>query len=516
MSEAPNEIPAALAPVVDMTPAVEVAPQGMVSTTPLPLHAHGGAACAAPQAPASAQPLGYMPPQDDHRALRTSRLKWSILTSLLTKPLAFVAPIITVPLFLKYLGADRYGLFESIGALTVWLTLTNAGLTLGLINKLTDCHVSGDRETARRYVTSLIFVLLGSTLVVSLLVTLIVPAVNWSAVFRSDSVLGRRETPWAVWAASLATVWGLLVSVPQAIYAGYQENHRNNIWDGISKAVTLIACIAVVRTSWGLVGVILAAAGSAVLIRTINILVLFTWEKPWLLPLPRYFDRALLLGTMKQGVGLFVIASSALGIFQADKLVISHFVGADAVAQYSIIGRPFMLVFGVYSMVLSPLWPAHGEALRRGDVDWARRALLTSMTFGWLAMLACGTVMFFFGDLVLRVWRVHGIAVSHSLVLAMTAVFVLWTWMTSISVLLNSANVLRAQMWFIGLHALLNVIVACLVAPRYGTNGVAWSISLTGIVTSAWGYPWMLRRYVLRPARGAAPAAAANVAGALA
>src|SRR5439155_14321633 len=120
----------------------------------------------------------------------------------------------------------------------------------------------------------------------------------------------------------------------------------------------------------GLVGVILASAGAALLVRILNVLVLFTWEKPWLLPHPRYFDLKLLRGTMRQGFGLFVIGSSVLGIFQVDKLIIGHFVGPDAVTQYSVIGRPFLLVFGLYSLVLGPLWPAHGEALRRGDVEW--------------------------------------------------------------------------------------------------------------------------------------------------
>src|SRR5687768_2495209 len=87
-----------------------------------------------------------------HRALRKKRLKQSLFSSLITRPISFLLPLITVPLFLKYLGGkERYGLYESIGALAMYIGITNAGLTLGLINHLTECHVSGDREQARRY-----------------------------------------------------------------------------------------------------------------------------------------------------------------------------------------------------------------------------------------------------------------------------------------------------------------------------------------------------------------------------
>jgi O-antigen/teichoic acid export membrane protein len=241
------------------------------------------------------------------------------------------------------------------------------------------------------------------------------------------------------------------------------------------------------------------------LVRLINSVVLFTVEKPWLLPHPRYFDRGLLKGSMKQGIGLFVISASAMGIFQIDKVIIAHFLGQDQVTHYSVVYRPFMLVFSFYQMFLAPLWPAHGEALRRGEVEWTKRALRISVTAGCCAVAACGGVMLLFGDPILRIWT-RG-AVTHaptSLVLALTSLFVLWTWMSSISVLLNAAGVLRVQMWIIASHAALNVIVALLLVKPFGVEGVAWSMSITGLLTSVWGYPYVLRRHIYSRKQAAA------------
>ncbi len=72
------------------------------------------------------------------------------MRGLLTKPLATVITLVSVPLFLRYLGKEGYGLYQAIIAFSAQLALTNAGLSSGLVNKLTDCHVSGDRELARR------------------------------------------------------------------------------------------------------------------------------------------------------------------------------------------------------------------------------------------------------------------------------------------------------------------------------------------------------------------------------
>jgi O-antigen/teichoic acid export membrane protein len=432
-----------------------------------------------------------------HRVERSRRLKWSIVTALLTKPVAFITPIITVPLFLHYLGKEGYGLFANIGALTIWLSLSNAGLTLGLLNRLTECHVSGDRALAQRYVSTLLLMLVALTALITVLVSAAVPFVDWSRVFKASSPDVLRDAPLAVWLAALATVFGLVFSVGHPIYSAYQENHRNNVWDGLSKVLTLAACIAVVRTSWGLPGVVLAAAGTNTLVRMINMVVLFSWEKPWLTPRLRFFDRTLLAGTVRQGLGLFVISAASMSIFQVDKLIIGAVLGQDGVADYDVVARPFLIVFGLYSVLLGPRWPAYGEALRRGDVDWVRRALRRSLIAGVGGMTACGAAMFFFGDRIIDVWtRGEFVQVSRHLVVAMTALFVLWTWMGGLSILLNSAGVLRGQMWVMSLHAVLNVILAFPLARHFGVTGVAWSMTITGLLSSVWGYPWILRKHV--------------------
>ena len=97
------------------------------------------------------------------------------------------------------------------------------------------------------------------TIFIAAIVTVLAIAVNWQRVFETTDPLARSETPWAFWTAGTCVILGLLIGIAPAIYAAYQETHRNNIWDGIAKVASLAACFAVVSTNWGLVGVIIAA-----------------------------------------------------------------------------------------------------------------------------------------------------------------------------------------------------------------------------------------------------------------
>jgi O-antigen/teichoic acid export membrane protein len=443
----------------------------------------------------------------ERRAARGRRLKLSILTSLLTKPLAVVIPAVTVPLFLRYLGDERYGLYESIGALAAWIALTDAGLGLGLVNRLTDCHVTGDAPLARRYVSSFFVAILTLVALAAIVLTIAVPLIDWSAVFPRSGELARRQTPWAVWAAGMLVLLGLAASYPAAIYTAHQELHRYNLWDGAGKVATLLAGIAVVFTPFGLVGVMVAATGAAVAVRLLNTAYLFAREKPWLRPDPRLFDPTLLKATLTEAFGLFVISAAAMTLFQTDKLIIGVVLGPAEVTDYAVVGRVFMTTFGLWALLIAPLWPAYGEAVRRGDLHWVRWALVRSLLVGCGGILFTGLVMYFFGEQVVRIWtRGQPVNISRPLVVALTATFMLWTWVGFQSIALNAAGVLRPQMLVIGAHAALNLAIAVPAARWYGPVGVAWANFLTGLATTAWGHPWLIRRYILSaPPRTDAP-----------
>src|SRR5207253_1653007 len=95
-----------------------------------------------------------------------------------------------------------------------------------------------------------------------------------------------------------------------------------NIWDAAAKFATLLASIAVVYTQWGIVGVILASAGAATVVRLINCIALFGHEKRFLLPSTRMFDWNLLRALLSEGGALLLLQMSAIAIFQTDKLII--------------------------------------------------------------------------------------------------------------------------------------------------------------------------------------------------
>lgn len=64
---------------------------------------------------------------------------------------------ISVPLTLRYLGTERYGLWMTISSVIAVLGFSDLGLNNGLLNGISQANGTNDRELARRYVSSAFF-----------------------------------------------------------------------------------------------------------------------------------------------------------------------------------------------------------------------------------------------------------------------------------------------------------------------------------------------------------------------
>lgn len=282
---------------------------------------------------------GDIAPLDSFSAERGRRLFRAIFSGLLIRPLALIIPFISVPLFLKYLGNERYGLYEVVIGASAWLSLSNAGLTTGLVNRLTECEVSGDRQLARRYVSSLWFAMVALCLLFTLIATMVIPLVSWADVFKVQGRAGRSEIALVLWTTALITFIQSILGVPAAAYTAAQQIEKYNYWDGACKLSILLACFVVVHTPLGLLGVALATLGAPCAVRILNMLYLFTFERPWLRPRLTSFDITLVRSAMLDGILIFLLQVASLAIISADKLIIGFVLGSSEVVGFALLSR---------------------------------------------------------------------------------------------------------------------------------------------------------------------------------
>jgi O-antigen/teichoic acid export membrane protein len=229
----------------------------------------------------------------------------------------------------------------------------------------------------------------------------------------------------------------------------------------------------------------------------LNAWVLFH-QDPWLLPSPDAFHFAAAKRVLHLGLMFFVLQCGVTIGYSSDNIVISQILGAAAVAAYAVPQKLFGPISLLVSMAISPLWPAYGEALARGDLSWVRRIFFSSL---WLVLgisVSTCTLMALIGPRILNLFFGKQLHVPLSLLLALAGWGVVNSVSTVISVFLNGAGVLKEQMALIAVVSPFNLGLSIFLTKHFGVMGVSLGSALSQLLITLPVYSVLIRRVFSR------------------
>jgi O-antigen/teichoic acid export membrane protein len=157
-----------------------------------------------------------------------------------------------------------------------------------------------------------------------------------------------------------------------------------------------------------------------------------------------------------------------------------------------------MKLFGPCRMLagtlLGPLWPAYGEAVARGDVAWARRTVTASIIAAEVLVIPLALIGLFFGDDLVSLWFQRPISLGFGLLAGIALWVVLETIGAGLSMFLNGASVIRAQLPLCVAFAAVAIVMKVTLANQFGISGIIWGTVLPYSITQLLPYVWLIRR----------------------
>lgn len=437
---------------------------------------------------------------------RYQRAGLTAVVALGARGLTMLMSLLTVPLTLNYLGPERYGMWMTISSIIALLSFTDLGVGNGLINAVTRAIARSDLADARRQVSSAFMILMLVAAGVGILFVLTYPVVSWARVFAVSSTLAVSEAGpgMAAWVACF--LLGLPLSVAAQVRLGRQEGYFVHMLSVGGNLVAVAALLIVILTRQGLPALVFAMAGPPLLAMGLNWVLLFGRHAAALRPSLRLVSLRTGWALLRAGFLFFVLQIAIAVAFTSDSLVAAQVIGPVAVAEYAVVSKLFMIPTLIVATILSPLWPAYGDAIARGDLLWARSTLVRSLRGGLAVTVPLSVFLVTFGMPIIRLWV--GPTVTPPLLLLLG--FGIWVVMsavgTSVAMLLNGAHEIGVQAAAAVVMALANITLSIWLASRIGVAGVMWGTVITyGVFTllpMAFYVPRVLRRIELRHALG--------------
>lgn len=418
----------------------------------------------------------------EDRATRQTRLRRGIGTSAVSRAIATVAPLVTIPLALDHLGATAYGAWSAALALTGFAVFADLGLGAGLMTKLAAALSDQNYGYARELVSSAYVTL--SVLVGALIASLWVSSVwvDYGALVGAPS--GSREISTIVAITLTVFLIGMIVSLIVRVQYAAQQIAQSNIWQSAGSIAGVVATFVATLISVNPPLFIVIATAAPLLVASVNSIRFFlgagSGYRPTLLAFRPKFATALL----RVGSGFLAINILMAATTTTDNLIVSNTTSLELVPQYAIPARVFSVMAVATTVLAGPLWPMNVEAMKRGDIDWVRSTTRKMSALAGAAALLLGTVGVIFGPRSMSLWLDGKVNPSTALLIGLAGALLVQSVASPFFMVQNAALVLSPQI--IG-YALLVVTIPVkwVVSLEVGFEYIPY-VSAVGFLIFVW------------------------------
>jgi O-antigen/teichoic acid export membrane protein len=405
---------------------------------------------------------------------RRRRAMLTAITSLGVRGSAALIALASVPLTAGYLGMERYGMWVTITSNIAMLSFADFGIGNGLVNAVALAMGRGDRDAMRHAAASAFFLLSATACLFAAVLAVAYQWIPWASLLNAKSDLARSEAG----PASLALAGCFLLSLPlgivQRIQTGSQEGFVNDFWLSAGSLLSLFSLVVGLHLKWSLPSLILAVSAAPVATTLLNGVSLFYWGRRWLLPRWKNFRWLVAKMLARQGFFFFLLQIGYVISMSSDNLIVAHVMGAAAVPQYAVTQRAFLLVVSLQSAWLAPLWPAYGEAIQRGDIDWVRSTLLRSIVGSVLIASAASLALTVISRPLFKIWVGAELIPSWPLTIGFAFWAVVQAGGTAVAMFLNGSNTLQFEVCVSIALVAGGTPLKILLCKQSGLAGVVW------------------------------------------
>ncbi|WP_367027025.1 lipopolysaccharide biosynthesis protein [Methylococcus sp. ANG] len=382
-----------------------------------------------------------------------------------------IIQLLSVPLFLKFWGAERYGEWLILSAIPSYLALSDLGFTTVAANEMTMSNARGDRaQTLATYQSTWVLLTLVSVAIMVAFPLLVysVPLGHWLGVH----TLARDDMLLAVILLGAGVCVTLQSGLVSALFRCEERYGKGIAYFNLLRLLEFGGTAVALLHDGGVVMV----AAMILAIRISGVAMIYaiahsfaSWAKPGF--------RHASSRTIKTMVGpalafLAFPLSNALNQ-QGFLMVIGAQLGPTAVVTFSTLRTIVRVVMQAANVINSSIWPEVSSAFARNDLrtfrELHRRACQASL---WIALMCLGALAGI-GPWLLRVWTSGAVAMQYECYLILLLGMAVGVFWLSSSMLQLAINQHKKMALVFVLASVMGVLLSTRLTSTLGLTGAA-------------------------------------------
>lgn len=412
-------------------------------------------------------------------------LKKNVIANYLGQGWTALVGLVFIPVYIRYLGMEAWGLVGFMSMLQAWLTLLDMGLTPTLSREMARFQAGAhSAQSIRDLLRSLEMIYGGVAVAVVGVVWLIAPwvSVHWLSAAHLS-------------AASVAQAIGMMglvlaARMAEQVYRGAIQGLQRQVW--LNGAQSVLATL-----RWaGVIGVLAWISPSIEafflwqgLVSLLSVAVLARQTYHWLPPgeRPARFDPSAIVRIRRFAGGMAVTTLLALLLTQVDKLLLSKLVSLEDFGYYILAASAAGALYFLATPIVTAVSPRLTELVAKSEqlvlIDTYHQASQ------WLAavLIPAALVMAAFAEPLLYVWTGNvSLTQQAGPLLALLALGTLCNGFMHVPYMTQLAH------GWTGFAVRMNIVAVCFIVPA-----IFWAVPRFGAIGAAWAWLALNAGYVL-------------------
>ena len=402
------------------------------------------------------------------------------VASLMSKIVSVIGPLILVPIFVKYLTIEEYGIWLIVLSIMSFFYLTNVGILQVVTNAIAK-DISMEKVDYYSQVASSGYYLFRK---ITLSVLLIAATIFAVISYFDPAIYNKGAVPLAIMLTAILVTYPLFVY--RNVLRGLDQIHLEQMCEILLGSVTrYIATIIALLSGFKLImlaviygiGHCFPSLGAKYVLKKL---------------IPKFkISRAnrsaeITKNMIRPSASFFILMVSGSLLSSTDNLVIGTFVGAESVPMYAIPMQLILLFLHTIGIVSITKMPLMSGLYKKGNFKELQSLYRTLLFFSSMIASIAIVNLIFFGEVIIVAWAGPEIFPGNDvffLMLFFTFIFSL-SWPSDAVLTASEKHAAYANMTVV--EAILNVILTIYLTYKYGLIGAISGTVVSRLLTNAW------------------------------
>lgn len=409
---------------------------------------------------------------------RTRNYISQIKGSVVFKGLAVAVSFFSIPLMIRYLGQEQFGVWSTLLSIMSWIVFFDLGIGNGLRNKLAESLAKNKIVEAAHFISSgysLIGLLSLASFFLMTIATIFIP---WQKVFNTHIVTEAtlRDT---VLVASFFICLNFWISLINQVLNAIQKTSLVVLGQLISNVIALVFVVILTRITDASLLYLATTYGLSMIASNLLLSFWFYQQRRDLVPKPS-LEIQHIRPLLSLGLQFFTIQVAALVIFTTDKMLITQLFDPQSVTQYDVVFKLFSIITLVYSLISAPLWSSYTDAYHRQDFAWIKQTLHKQLIFFGLIILAV-MIFILMAKPIIALWIGYDLEVLMPTVISIGVFILISIWNNIFAFFVNGIGKIKIQLFTAIIAMLINIPLAIFLVKffEFGVSGIVWSTCIS-------------------------------------